>query len=39
MLSLASVEKMLGAVGLEDSDEVSLEEFEIMWKNRSDGRV
>jgi Ca2+-binding EF-hand superfamily protein len=32
--SVATVVKMLAAVGLEDQGKISLEDFEIMWKNK-----
>jgi hypothetical protein len=32
--SVATVVKMLAAVGLEDQDKITLEDFEIMWKNK-----
>ena len=32
--TLATVEELMAAVGLEDADDVTVEEFEIMWKNK-----
>ena len=32
--SVAIVDKMMAAVGLQDQDKISLEDFEIMWKNK-----
>ena len=37
--SLATVESMFQAVGLDDADDVTLDEFQLLWKNQSEGAI